>query len=98
MKKGNLVPSEISLTLQPAVTTSGSSIDPRRIEVDRHSLETETSVEESCQEYQRQASPGSQYTTNNNHNIHQRQSNFLIWLTRTQTYTLLGANVNPSSS
>ena len=69
MKKGNLVPSEISLTLQPAVTTRGSSIDPRRMEVERHSLETETSVGESCQEYQRQASPGSQYTTNNNHNI-----------------------------
>ena len=52
--------SDISLTEQLGVTTKGSSIAPRRMDVERHSLMTLTSVSDKCQEYHRQASPGSQ--------------------------------------
>ena len=53
--------SEMSLGVHDLLTTRGSSMLPRRTDVERHSLITEVSVSDCCQEYQRQASPGWQY-------------------------------------
>jgi hypothetical protein len=52
--------SEISLGAQVWVGRRGSSIDPSRMEVEKHSLMYATSFSDFCHEYQRQASPGSQ--------------------------------------
>ena len=53
--------SEMSLGLQVLFTVRGSSTDPNKIVGLKHSLMVAISVADFCQEYHRQASPGSQY-------------------------------------
>lgn len=53
-------PSEISFGIQVDLASNGFSIDPKRIDVEKHSLMNEVDVADLCHEYQRQASPSSQ--------------------------------------
>ena len=50
--------SEMSFGSQEDFTFKGSSIGPRRIDLDKHSLMMDEDDSDCCQEYQRQASPG----------------------------------------
>ena len=53
--------SEISFGLHELFTVKGSSTDPNKIVGLKHSLMVAISLADFCQEYHRQASPGSQY-------------------------------------
>ena len=51
----------VPLGLQEDLTVKGSSTDPNNIVGLKHSLIVAISLADFCQEYHRQASPGSQY-------------------------------------
>ena len=50
--------SEISCGSQKGLVASGSSMDPNRIDLEKHSLMNDVELLDFCHEYQRHASPG----------------------------------------